>query len=81
MRDGSELVGWGMASGVWEALQMPGLLLECRGDPAKAIAAQVSFAERAGAHYLEAACRLMALASQVARDCWWPGTSERIATA
>ncbi|WP_407176562.1 xanthine dehydrogenase family protein molybdopterin-binding subunit [Bradyrhizobium sp. STM 3562] len=23
MRDGSELVGWGMASGVWEALQMP----------------------------------------------------------
>jgi xanthine dehydrogenase YagR molybdenum-binding subunit len=23
MRDGKELVGWGMASGVWEALQMP----------------------------------------------------------
>jgi xanthine dehydrogenase YagR molybdenum-binding subunit len=23
MRDGQELVGWGMASGVWEALQMP----------------------------------------------------------
>jgi xanthine dehydrogenase YagR molybdenum-binding subunit len=23
MRDGCELVGWGMASGVWEALQMP----------------------------------------------------------
>ena len=23
MRDGSELVGWGMATGVWEALQMP----------------------------------------------------------
>ena len=23
MRDGTELVGWGMASGVWEALQMP----------------------------------------------------------
>ncbi|MEA2760425.1 MAG: xanthine dehydrogenase YagR molybdenum-binding subunit [Methylobacteriaceae bacterium] len=23
MRDGAELVGWGMASGVWEALQMP----------------------------------------------------------
>jgi xanthine dehydrogenase YagR molybdenum-binding subunit len=23
MREGSELVGWGMASGVWEALQMP----------------------------------------------------------
>lgn len=23
MRDGSELVGWGMASGVWEALQVP----------------------------------------------------------
>src|SRR6476469_4212544 len=23
MRDVSELVGWGMASGVWEALQMP----------------------------------------------------------
>ncbi len=23
MRDGSDLVGWGMASGVWEALQMP----------------------------------------------------------
>jgi xanthine dehydrogenase YagR molybdenum-binding subunit len=23
MRDGRELVGWGMASGVWEALQMP----------------------------------------------------------
>ena len=22
MRDGSELVGWGMATGVWEALQM-----------------------------------------------------------
>ena len=23
MRDGSELVGWGMATGVWEALQVP----------------------------------------------------------
>ncbi len=23
MRDGSDLVGWGMASGVWEALQVP----------------------------------------------------------
>src|SRR3954469_10116335 len=23
MRDGKELVGWGMATGVWEALQMP----------------------------------------------------------
>ena len=23
MRDGGELVGWGMASGIWEALQMP----------------------------------------------------------
>ena len=23
MRDGNELVGWGMATGVWEALQMP----------------------------------------------------------
>ncbi|HUB48694.1 MAG TPA: xanthine dehydrogenase family protein molybdopterin-binding subunit [Acetobacteraceae bacterium] len=23
MRDGSELIGWGMASGVWEALQVP----------------------------------------------------------
>jgi xanthine dehydrogenase YagR molybdenum-binding subunit len=23
MRDGSELIGWGMATGVWEALQMP----------------------------------------------------------
>jgi xanthine dehydrogenase YagR molybdenum-binding subunit len=23
MRDGNELIGWGMASGVWEALQMP----------------------------------------------------------
>src|SRR3954471_12445083 len=23
MRDGTELVGWGMATGVWEALQMP----------------------------------------------------------
>jgi xanthine dehydrogenase YagR molybdenum-binding subunit len=23
MRDGKELVGWGMASGIWEALQMP----------------------------------------------------------
>jgi xanthine dehydrogenase YagR molybdenum-binding subunit len=23
MRDGNELVGWGMASGIWEALQMP----------------------------------------------------------
>jgi xanthine dehydrogenase YagR molybdenum-binding subunit len=23
MRDGSELVGWGMATGIWEALQMP----------------------------------------------------------
>ncbi len=80
-------VRWG------EVLQMPGLLVECRGDPAKTIAVQVSFAERAGAHYLEAACRLMALASQVARDCWWPGASgavgfgrlpawpERIATA
>jgi xanthine dehydrogenase YagR molybdenum-binding subunit len=24
MRDGSDLVGWGMATGVWEALQVPG---------------------------------------------------------
>ena len=23
MRDGSDLVGWGMATGIWEALQMP----------------------------------------------------------
>src|SRR5262249_27063256 len=23
MRDGNELVGWGMATGVWEAMQMP----------------------------------------------------------
>ena len=23
MRDGGELVGWGMATGIWEALQMP----------------------------------------------------------
>src|SRR4029453_10471654 len=23
MRDGSELVGWGMATGIWEALQVP----------------------------------------------------------
>src|SRR4029078_4193480 len=23
MRDGSELVGWGMATGIWEALRMP----------------------------------------------------------
>jgi xanthine dehydrogenase YagR molybdenum-binding subunit len=23
MRDGSELIGWGMATGIWEALQMP----------------------------------------------------------
>ncbi len=23
MRDGNELVGWGMATGIWEALQMP----------------------------------------------------------
>src|SRR5918996_5045009 len=23
MRDGNELLGWGMATGVWEALQMP----------------------------------------------------------
>jgi CO/xanthine dehydrogenase Mo-binding subunit len=23
MRDGKELVGWGMATGIWEALQMP----------------------------------------------------------
>jgi len=58
-----------------EVLQMPGLLLECRGDPAKTIAVQVGFAERAGAHYLEAAYRLMALAGQVARGCWWPGAS------
>ncbi len=27
MRDGKELVGWGMASGVWEALQMPAAAL------------------------------------------------------
>jgi hypothetical protein len=58
-----------------EVLQMPGLLLECGGDPAKTIAVQVGFAERAGAHYLEASYRLMALATQVARDCWWPGAS------
>jgi hypothetical protein len=58
-----------------EVLQMPGLLLECRGDPARAIAVQIGFAERAGAHYLEAAYRLMALAGQMARDCWWPGAS------
>ena len=58
-----------------EVLQMPGLLLECRGDPAKTVAVQVGFAERAGARYLEAAYRLMALAGEVARDCWWPGAS------
>jgi xanthine dehydrogenase YagR molybdenum-binding subunit len=23
MRDGNELVGWGMATGVWDAMQMP----------------------------------------------------------
>src|SRR5262245_62571844 len=23
MRDGNELVGWGMATGIWEAMQMP----------------------------------------------------------
>jgi hypothetical protein len=23
MRDGNDLVGWGMATGIWEALQMP----------------------------------------------------------
>jgi len=22
MRDGSELIGWGMASGIWEAMQL-----------------------------------------------------------
>src|SRR5712672_144332 len=34
MRDGSELVGWGMATGVWEALQMPtaaGMVLTANG--------------------------------------------------
>ena len=29
MRDGSELVGWGMATGVWEALQMPPRSASC----------------------------------------------------
>ena len=38
MRDGTELIGWGMATGVWEALQMPAavrIVLDCqrtRGD-------------------------------------------------
>lgn len=34
MRDGGELVGWGMATGVWEALQMPisvGITLSANG--------------------------------------------------
>ena len=65
-----------LAGSRWgEVLQLPGLLLECRGDPARTIAVQLGFAERAGAHYLEAAGRVMALAGQVARDCWWPGAS------
>ena len=61
-----------------EVLQMPGLLLECRGDPARTIAVQVGFAGRAGAHYLEAAYRLMALAGEVARGCWWAGASAAV---
>jgi xanthine dehydrogenase YagR molybdenum-binding subunit len=35
MRDGTELVGWGMATGIWEALQMPitvRIVLSANGD-------------------------------------------------
>ena len=35
MRDGTELVGWGMATGIWEALQMPAavrIVLTADGD-------------------------------------------------
>ena len=42
MREGSELVGWGMASGVWEALQMPAtvrLVLTANGHAEVATAA------------------------------------------
>ncbi|HEY0848964.1 MAG TPA: xanthine dehydrogenase family protein molybdopterin-binding subunit [Bradyrhizobium sp.] len=42
MRDGSELVGWGMASGVWEALQMPAavrIMLTANGHAEVATAA------------------------------------------
>ena len=36
MRDGSDLVGWGMATGIWEALQMPmaaRIVLTATGTP------------------------------------------------
>ncbi len=42
MRDGNELVGWGMATGVWEALQMPAsarIVLSANGHAEVATAA------------------------------------------
>lgn len=42
MRDGSDLVGWGMATGVWEALQMPAaarIVLSANGHAEVACAA------------------------------------------
>lgn len=31
MRDGNQLIGWGMATGVWEAMQMPASAKACMG--------------------------------------------------
>ena len=44
MRDGTELVGWGMATGVWEALQMPAAVrITLTADAQAEIACAIAF--------------------------------------
>jgi hypothetical protein len=55
-----------------EGLEASGSLLECRGDARQAVNLQLDFARRATEQYLDEAGKLMALAAQMARECWAP---------
>lgn len=37
MRDGNQLIGWGMATGVWEAMQMPAAAKACLGPDGRLV--------------------------------------------
>jgi xanthine dehydrogenase YagR molybdenum-binding subunit len=37
MRDGNQLIGWGMATGVWEAMQMPASAKACMGPDGRLV--------------------------------------------
>lgn len=37
MRDGNQLIGWGMATGVWEAIQMPASAKACMGPDGRLV--------------------------------------------